>query len=262
MTGPTENPVCFDIVDDHIALIRLNRPKARNAVDGTVTQAIAELVDRTEADRDLRAAVLCSTSEDFFSAGADLKVVAEGRVAELRHAVYGFGGLVDARRDTPWIAAVNGFALGGGCELALSCDMIVAGPEAKFGLPEVKRGIMANAGGVHRIVRALPRHVALEIVATGEPIDAEKAERFGLINYLVDKERVIDRALELAHAIAANAPLAVAGSLRVARQVGDRSDAELRRLSSDEALKVYESEDSKEGPRAFVEKRKPEWKGC
>lgn len=261
MTGHADSPVVFDIVDHHIALIRLNRPSARNAVNGAVTQAIADLVDRIEADANLRAVVLGSTSQEFFCAGADLKVVAEGRVAELRHAVYGFGGLVDARRDTPWIAAVNGFALGGGCELALSCDMIVAGPDARFGLPEVKRGIMANAGGVHRIARALPRHIALEMVATGDPIDAVKAERFGMVNYLVDKAVVIDRALELARAIAANAPLAVAGSLRVSRQVGDRSDAELRRESRDEALKIYDSEDSKEGPRAFVEKRKPQWKG-
>jgi len=261
MSDASENPVLFEVVDDHIALVRLNRPKARNALNGEVTQAIAELVDRIEANPQLRVAVLSSTSEDFFCAGADLKVVAEGRVAELRHTAYGFGGLVDARRDTPWIAAVNGYALGGGCELALACDMIVAGAEAKFGLPEVKRGIMANAGGVHRIVRALPRHIALEMVASGDPMDAARAERFGLANYVVEKEAVLGRALDLARSIAANAPLAVAGSLRVSRQVGDRSDAELRRISRDEALKVYESEDSKEGPRAFVEKRKPEWKG-
>ena len=254
-------PLSFEIVGAHVALIRIDRPDARNAVNGALTAQMAGLVDRIEADPSLRAVVLGSTSPDFFCAGADLKVVAAGRTEELRAGPYGFGGLVDALRSKPWIAAVDGFAFGGGCELALACDMIVAGPDAKFGLPEVKRGLMANAGGVHRLARVLPRHIALEMIATGDPIDAHRAAQFGMVNRVVAKDAVIDTAVEIARGIATNAPLSVAASLRIARQVGDRSDAELRRLSRDEALRVFASEDAREGPRAFVEKRVPQWQG-
>lgn len=261
MTEDAEQPVLFEIIDDHIALARLNRPMARNAVNGAVTAAMVEVLDRVERDASLRVAILASTSPAFFCAGADLKVMAAGRVEELRAGPYGFGGLVDAPRSKPWIAAVGGFALGGGCELALSCDMIVADDTARFGLPEVKRGLMANAGGVHRIARVLPRNIAIEMVATGEPLDAKTAHRFGMVNRLVDAAGLLDEALALARAIAANAPLSVAGSLAVTRQVGDRSDAELRQLSRIEMLRVMASDDAKEGPRAFVEKRQPNWTG-
>ena len=260
MSDETEQPLKVEIVDGHIAVIRMDRPKARNAVNGAFAEKMNALVDELEADDAICVVVLSSTSTGFFCAGADLKVVAAGRVAELR-TLYGFAGLVDAPRRKPWIAAVNGFALGGGCEIALSCDMIVAGTGAKFGLPEPKRGLMANAGGVHRIGRVLPRHIALEMVATGDPIDGARAAHFGMVNHLVEPEEVEGKALELARTIAANAPLSVATSLMVTRQVGDRSDAELRRISRDAAPAVFNSEDAKEGPLAFVEKRKPEWKG-
>ena len=258
--GGEEAPVLFDVVDDHIALIRLNRPAARNAVDGALARAMVGIVQRIEDDPTLRVAVLGSTSPGFFSAGADLKVVAAGRVEELRPGPNGFAGLIDADRRTPWIAAVGGFALGGGCEMALACDMIVATANARFGLPEVKRGLIANAGGVHRIGRVLPRNVAMEMVATGNPIDGETAHRFGMVNRLVDGD-VLEGALALARTIAANAPLSVAASLAITRQVGDRSDADLRRLSRAEMTRVMRSDDAKEGPRAFIEKRKPDWTG-
>ena len=253
-------PVLFEVIDDHIALVRLNRPAARNAVDGALTRAMVEIVERIERDPALRVAVLGSSTPEFFCAGADLKVVAAGRVEELRAGQNGFGGLIDADRRTPWIAAVGGFALGGGCEFALACDMIVATADARFGLPEVKRGLIANAGGVHRIARVLPRNVAMELVATGEPIGGEPAHRYGMVNRLVDGDAIAG-ALDLARAIAANAPLSVAGSLAITRQVGDRSDVELRRLSRAEMTRVMASDDAREGPRAFVEKRKPAWTG-
>lgn len=255
------SPVLCDIVDQHIALLRLNRPQARNAVDIETTQAMAAAVARIEADPEIRVVVLGSATPGMFSAGADLKVVAAGRVKELRPADCGFAGIVDAVRTRPWIAAVDGPALGGGFEICLACDMIVASPESRFGLPEVKLGMMAGAGGVHRVVRVLPRNIALNMVTTGAPIDAATAERFGLVNRIVPADAVIDTALGIARTIAANAPVSVRESLAVARAVGDRSDAELRRASQERMLYVMSTEDAREGPRAFVERRPPVWSG-
>ncbi len=259
--APIETPLLFDVVDQHIALLRFNRPKARNAIDGATAKAMTEAVARIEADPALRVVVLASSTPGVFCAGADLKTVAAGRVAELRIGDGGFAGLVDALRTKPWIAAVDGPALGGGFELCLACDMIVASPESRFGLPEVKRGLMANAGGVHRVARVLPRNVAIEIVATGEPIAAESAAAYGMVNRIAPSGEVVESALQLARAVVANAPVSVRESLYLTRMVGDRSDTELRRISRERAQFVMATEDSKEGPRAFVEKRQPNWLG-
>ena len=261
MTDLIEEPLLFEIVERHIAVLRFNRPRARNAIDGVTAGAMAAAVERIEKDPDLRAVVLTSATPGMFSAGADLKVVAAGRVAELRPGDGGFAGLVDAIRTKPWIAAVDGPALGGGFELCLACDMIVASPESRFGLPEVKRGLLANAGGVHRIARVLPRHIALELVATGDPIDAVRAAQYGMVNRLVPSSDVVEEALTLARAIVVNAPLSVRESLYLARGANDRSDIEMRRLSRERMSIVMGSEDAKEGPRAFVEKRAPNWLG-
>jgi enoyl-CoA hydratase/carnithine racemase len=257
----TEQPLLFEIIDGHIALLRLNRPKARNAIDGETARALAAAVARIEGDPDLRAVVLGSTNPGIFCAGADLKVVASGRVHELRPGEGGFAGLIDAVRTKPWIVAVDGPALGGGCEICLACDMIVASPASRFGLPEVKRGLMANAAGVHRIARVLPRNIALEMIATGEPIDAETAARYGMVNRIVSPEQVIETALSLARSIVANAPISVQESLRITRMVGDLSDGELRVISGEAMKRVMVTEDAKEGPKAFVEKRAPNWLG-
>jgi enoyl-CoA hydratase/carnithine racemase len=257
----SDDPLLFEVVDRHIALLRFNRPAARNAIDGATARAMADAVQRIEGDPDLRVVVLGSTNAGMFSAGADLKAVAAGLVHELRIGDAGFAGLVDAIRTRPWIAAVDGPALGGGLEICLACDMIVASPESRFGLPEVKRGLMANAGGVHRIARVLPRNVALEMVATGDPIGAEAAASHGMVNRLVPSTEVLDTALSLARAIVANAPVSVRESLAITRQFGDRSDIELRRLSRERIGLVMATEDAREGPRAFVEKRPPNWLG-
>ena len=258
---PSESPLLFEVVDDHIAVVRFNRPQARNAIDGATAQALSAAVERIEADPALRVAIMTSSTPGMFCAGADLKVVAAGRTAELRPNDGGFGGFVDVLRDKPWIAAVDGPALGGGTELCLACDMIVASTETRFGLPEVKRGLIANGGGVSRLARALPRAVALELIATGDSFTAEFAARHGMINRLVAADQVLDVALGLARAITCNAPISVMESLRVARQVGDRSDADLRRLSRERMKVVLATEDAKEGPRAFAEKRAPVWQG-
>lgn len=253
--------LAFEIVDGGIALLRFNRPQARNAVNGAVARALAERVRQIEADPALRVAILTSSTPGMFSAGADLKEVSAGKVADLRPGDAGFAGLVDAIRTKPWIAAVDGPALGGGCEMCLACDMIVASTRSRFGLPEVRLGMMAGAGGVSRLARVLPRNVALGMIASGEPIGAEEAARFGMVNRLAEPEGVLDEALRLARAIAGNAPISVVESLNIARGVGDRSDADLRRLTRERMARVMASADAIEGPKAFIEKRAPRWTG-
>lgn len=261
MTQSPETPLLFDVVEEHVALLRLNRPQSRNAINIETALAIAEAVMRIEQDSALRVAVFASAVPGMFCAGADLKVVAAGRTAELRPDDAGFAGFVDAVRTKPWIAVVDGPALGGGFEICLACDMIVASPQARFGLPEVKRGLMANGGGAHRVARVLPRNVALELVTSGEPIAAERAAQFGMVNCIAPSETLFETALGLAREIAGNAPVAVRESLGLARMAQDRSDAELRRVSRDRMKLVMATDDAREGPRAFVEKRKPCWQG-
>jgi enoyl-CoA hydratase/carnithine racemase len=251
----------FEIIDKHIAFLRFNRPQARNAVDGETARSMSAAVQRIEADSDIRVVVLASSSPGMFCAGADLKVVSSGRIQELRPDENGFAGLIDSIRTKPWIVAVDGPALGGGFEICLACDIVVATPNARFGLPEVKRGLMANGGGAHRVTRVLPRNIALELVATGDPMDAEAAKRFGLVNRLVPVGQLLDEALGIARTIMANAPVSVRESLSLARIACDRPDAEMRRISRAGMQNVLATEDSKEGPRAFVEKRAPNWLG-
>lgn len=251
----------YEVVHDHIAVITLNRPEVRNAMSSKLSAAIEYLVKKAEADPEIRVGVLASSNDRVFCAGADLSEIASGRPHTIATPEGGFAGFVDRKRDKPWIAAVKGFALGGGGELCLACDMIVASEDAQFGLPEVKRGLFAGAGGVHRIVRTLPRNVALELVATGEPIGAHRAYELGMVNRVAPSARVLDTALELARAIAANAPVSVWQSLKVARLAQEEKDADLRKMSAEASLVVKASEDAKEGPRAFLEKRPPRWTG-
>ncbi len=253
--------VLYDCVDGHIAVITLNRPDKRNAVNGAVAQALDHLVKRVESDPQIRVAVLASSSPGVFSAGADLAEVSAGRGAQLGTRDGGFAGFVDHPKVKPWIAAVTGAALAGGCELALACDMIVASDDSRFGLPEVKRGLFAAAGGVHRLPRALPRAIALELIATGEPLDVARAHGFGLVNHVVPNDQVRARAIALARAIAVNAPLSVRESLKLARLANELSDGEMRERSRDAGRIVMTSEDAREGPLAFVQKRDPVWKG-
>ena len=245
----------------HTALITLDRPEARNAVNGDVAEALGYLVKQTEADGDVRAVVLASSLEKVFCAGADLAEISRGNAHKLGTADGGFAGLIVAKRAKPWIAAVRGAALAGGCEIALSCDMIVASDDARFGLPEVKRGLYAGAGGPFRLPRALPRAIALELVATGDPLDAARAYQLGMVNRMVANGEVIDEALKLAEAITVNAPMSVVESLGIARQAGDLDEDEFWALSAGVHDKVFASEDAKEGPRAFLEKRPAQWQG-
>ncbi|MET1115275.1 MAG: enoyl-CoA hydratase-related protein [Comamonas sp.] len=259
--GAADAVVRYEVHDGHTAVLTLNRPQARNAVNGAVAAAFEALLERTEADPEIRAVVLASSDAQVFSAGADLKEIAAGRRTSLRTERGGFAGLVFARRDKPWIAAVDGKALAGGCELVLSCDMVVASTAASFGLPEVLRGLVAAAGGLYRLPRALPPNVALELIATALPIDAARAHHFGFVNRLTAPGQALQEALLLARQIGANAPLAVRESLRVARAALDRIEPELRQRSAEAMATVAASEDYREGPLAFIEKRAPRWSG-
>jgi enoyl-CoA hydratase len=258
---PSDAPLLFELVEDHIAVLRFNRPQARNAIDGETARALSAAIRETESNSAIRVVLLGSSNPGMFCAGADLKLVSSGRIHELRPDDGGFAGLIDSIRAKPWIAMVDGPALGGGFEICLACDMIVATPNSRFGLPEVKRGLMANAGGAHRVTRVLPRNMAVELVTTGEPLDAVSAKHFGLINRLAEPESLFDEALALAKLIVGNAPVSVRESLSLARISSDRPDAEMRRISREAMQRVMASEDSKEGPRAFVEKRAPNWLG-
>jgi enoyl-CoA hydratase len=249
MTDESDFPIIIDIIDRHIAVITLNRPRSRNAIDSRITQLLHGFVRQVDEDPVIRVAVLTSSHETVFCAGADLREIAAGRADLLSTAENGFAGFVEADRQKPWIAAVRGAALAGGCEIALACDMIVAADDASFGLPEVKRGLIAGAGGLYRLPRALPRNIALEPRAVG------------LFNRIVPADEVLPAALALAHQIAANAPLSVVEGLRIARQGTAHPIETLRTLTAKAVGRVFASEDAKEGTRAFLEKRAPKWQG-
>ena len=260
MTGSTQpGAVLFKVVEPHIALVTINRPEARNAVNGAVAAGLEEAVERIENDPDLWAAILTGAGPHAFCAGADLKEVSTGRGVTLSTPKGGFAGFVRANRTKLWIAAAQGHALAGGLELLLSCDLAVAADTANFGLPEVKRSLVAGAGGLFRLPRAVPKAIALEMIATGDSIPAARAAQFGLINAVVPATDVLQAALVLARRVTVNAPVAVRESLGVARQAYDRTDAELWDISAAAGGRVWNTEDFKEGPRAFVEKRPPRW---
>ena len=262
MADPAQpGAVLFEVIEPHIALVTINRPEARNAVNGAVAAGLEAAVERVEADPDLWVAILTGAGPHAFCAGADLKEVSGGRGAALATAKGGFGGFVRAYRTKLWIAAAQGHALAGGLELLLTCDLAVAADTANLGLPEVKRSLVAGAGGVFRLPRAIPRAIALEMIATGDPIPAAKALHHGLINAAVPADKVLETALGLARRVTVNAPIAVREALGVARQAYDLTEAELWDLSNAASGRVRETEDFQEGPRAFVEKRAPNWVG-
>jgi len=253
--------VLFEVVEPHIALVTINRPEARNAVNGAVAAGLEAAVERVENDPGLWAAILTGAGPHAFCAGADLKEVSAGRGSALSTAKGGFGGFVRAQRTKLWIAAAQGHALAGGLELLLTCDLAVVAETANLGLPEVKRSLVAGAGGVFRLPRALPKAIALEMIATGDPIPAILAARFGLVNVVVPAAEVVAAALALARRVTVNAPIAVREALGVARQAYDHAEAALWGISGAASRRVVATEDFKEGPRAFVEKRPPNWVG-
>ncbi|WP_348636957.1 crotonase/enoyl-CoA hydratase family protein [Mycobacterium europaeum] len=245
-------------------VITINRPEARNAVNGAVSVGVGDALDEAQHDPEVRAVVITGAGDKSFCAGADLKAISRREnLYHPDHGEWGFAGYVHHFIDKPTIAAVNGTAFGGGTELALASDLVVADERAQFGLPEVKRGLIAAAGGVFRIVQQLPRKVAMELLLTGEPITAADAFEWGLINQVVEEGTVLEAALALAARVTVNAPLSVQASKRIAYGVDDGvvTDEEAGwARTMNEMRDLLRSEDAKEGPLAFAEKREPVWK--
>lgn len=256
-----DDPVLYDTIDEHIALVTLNRPEKRNAVNAAMAQGLDAAVKRAEADPAIRVAILTSSSAQVFCAGADLSEVAAGRAAGLSTADGGFGGFVYHPRRKPWIAAARGNVLAGGMELCLACDLIIAAEDCAFGLPEVKRGFVAGAGGLARLTRKIPEAIALEMICSGEPVGAQRAYAVGLVNRIVPSAVVLESALQLARCIAGNAPLAVQEALQIMRDANAGADADGRARASAAIDRLRQTEDFREGPRAFLEKRAPIWRG-
>jgi enoyl-CoA hydratase len=245
-------------VADGVAVITINRPEARNAVNGAVARGIAAAVDEFDNRSDVSVLILTGAGANF-SSGMDLKGFLSGDapIAEGR----GFGGIVERPPAKPVIAAVEGYALAGGFELVLACDLIVASEEAKFGLPEVKRGLVAGAGGLLRLPSRVPYHLAMEIALTGEHFSAARLADAGLVSKLVPAGEALSAAKELAARVAQNAPLALAASKRVIVESSDWSADEAFAKQTEVIRPIFGSKDSIEGAMAFAEKRPPVWKG-
>jgi enoyl-CoA hydratase len=241
-----------------VLTITINRPAQKNAINREVAVQLASALDQLDADSALSVGVLTGAGGTF-SAGMDLKAFANGETPILPGR--GFGGLTQAVVRKPLIAAVEGWALGGGFEMVLACDVIVAAQDAKFGLPEVKRGLIAGEGGVIRLPRRIPYHVALTALLTGEPIPAVDAKQHGLVSELTASGAALAGAQALAQRIAANAPLALARVKQVLRETQGLDDAEAFKRQAENASSLLNSEDAHEGALAFAEKRAPVWHG-
>ena len=240
-----------------VFVITINRPEQRNAVNAAVAAGIGGALDDLDADDGLSVGVLFGVGKGF-CAGMDLKafVTGERPFVEGR----GFAGITQRSAAKPLIAAVEGFALAGGLEVALSCDLIVAARGARLGIPEVKRGLFAAGGGLLRLPRALPRNVAMEMALTGDPIEAERAHELGLVSRLTEPGEALTAALELADTIAANGPLALAATKRILVESADWPDSEFFKRQQPIYDPVFNSEDAREGATAFAERRAPVWK--
>ena len=241
-----------------VLVITINRPDQRNAVNAAVAQGIAAALDELDGDSELSLGVLTGAGKGF-CAGMDLKAFLAGEIPYAGDR--GFAGITQRASAKPLIAAVEGFAVAGGLEVALACDLIVAARGARLGIPEVKRSLVAAGGGLLRLPRVLPRNVAMELALTGDPIEAERAYELGLVNRLVDPGKALGTALELAEAIAANGPLALAATKRILTESVDWPESEFFARQGEIVAPVRGSEDAREGARAFAEKRTPVWKG-
>jgi enoyl-CoA hydratase len=243
---------------DRIALITINRPAARNAVNRAVSVGIAAAIDELDARDDLTVGIITGAGGTF-CAGMDLKAFLAGENVRIKGK--GFAGITQAPPRKPLIAAVEGWALAGGCEIALTCDLIVAAEDAKFGLPEAKRGLVAAAGGLTRLPRRIPTGIAMELALTGDPLPAVDAHRLGLVNKLTPPGGALGGARELAAKIAANGPFAVAVSKQIITQQQDWDMAGSWDLQEPLTSAVLSSDDAREGASAFAEKRTPKWTG-
>ena len=244
---------------DGVFVMTINRPDARNAVNGAVAEGMATALDELDSDDDLRVGIVTGAG-GYFSAGMDLKAFASGEGSPYA-GDRGFAGITQRAARKPLIAAVEGFALAGGFEIALSCDLIVAARDARFGVPEVKRSLVAAAGALLRLPKRIPYHLAMELALTGEPIGAERAYEIGIVNRLTDTGGSLDAAVELARVIEKNAPLALIASKQIVQHAVDWTEEEGWAKQGEISGPVFVSEDAREGATAFAEKREPVWRG-
>lgn len=245
-------------VADGIMVVTLNRPKAKNAANKALAEGVVAAMDELDSNDDIRVAILTGAGGTFCS-GMDLKAFVSGETPQIEGR--GFAGLTERGPRKPLIAAVEGYALAGGLELAISCDLIVTAEDAKFGIPEVKRGLAAAAGGLMKLPRQIPPRIAMEMALTGDFVDAGRAAQLGLVNEVVPSGTALEAAKALAARIVANGPLAVAVSKQVVLESADWSAEEMWQKQSELVMPVFVSEDAIEGATAFAEKRAPNWKG-
>lgn len=243
---------------DRVLLITLNRPQARNAVNLALAQQLSDALDLLDGEESLAVGVLTGAGKGF-CAGMDLKAFVTGERPWAGDR--GFAGITRRGPVKPLIAAVEGFALAGGLEVALSCDLIVAAQDARLGIPEVKRGLVAAGGGLLRLPRRIPYHVAMELALTGDPIDAVRAAQLGLVNRVAEPGHAVSVALELAAQVAQGGPLSLVASKRILAEQQDWSLSEMWERQDEISGPVFGSQDAKEGAKAFAEKRAPQWRG-
>jgi enoyl-CoA hydratase len=252
-------------VDGRVGIITLNRPEARNAVNGDLAAGLEAAIDRLEDDAAVWVGILTANTEGqdkpVFCAGADLKAINSGNAGALNTARGGFAGFVYRDRRKPVIVAVDGLATAGGCEIVLAADLVVATTRSAFGLAEVKRNLIAGAGGLFRLPRAIGQAAAMEVILTGEPLPAQRAHALGLVNRLVEPGAAMEAALALAGQVCQSAPLAVWASRKVVLAAAYSDDETLKLMTTREFAAIMASEDTKEGLTAFIEKRPPNWTG-
>jgi enoyl-CoA hydratase len=252
-----EDPVLTE-EDGGVLTITLNRPRARNAVNQALAEGVGAALDRLDASDELRIAIITGAGGTF-SSGMDLKAFVTGERPWVGDR--GFAGIAQRAAEKPLIAAVEGYALAGGFEIALACDLIVAASDARFGIPEVKRGLVAAAGGLIRLPKRIPYHLAMELALTGDPVEAPRAAEMGIVNRVTEPGQALAGARELAAGIVRNAPLALAASKRVVQRAQEWTEEEAWQRSGEIGGPVFGSDDAQEGARAFAEKREPRWKG-
>lgn len=258
MATDTASEAVLTDAEGGVLTITLNRPEARNAVNLAVAEGVAAALDRLDSESTLQVGILTGAG-GAFCAGMDLKAFVTGEQPWVEGR--GFGGIVQRPPRKPLIAAIEGFAVAGGFEIALACDLIVAARDARIGIPEVKRSLVAAGGALIHLPRRIPYHVAMELALTGDPIDAARGYELGVVNRLAEPGQAVAIARDLAAAIAANGPLALDASKRIVRAAVDWTEAEAWEKQGEIAGPVFGSEDAREGATAFAEKRPPEWKG-
>lgn len=254
----TEEPAVLTEQRGSALVITINRPQVRNAIDGAAAQGIADALDALDADDGLSVGIVTGAG-GFFCAGMDLGAFAKGEAPWVGDR--GFAGIAQRGSRKPLIAAIEGFAVAGGMEIALACDLIVAAKGAKMGIPETKRSLVAAGGALLRLPRRMPYHVVMELALTGDPLPAERFHEFGVVNRLAEPGSSLDVALELAGALGANGPLALIATKEVLATQWDWTSEDMWAKQGEITGHVFGSEDAREGAMAFKEKRAPVWKG-